>query len=101
MCPSICVSISYIFMATKVLNTTSVRITWKHTPQKIMVDFYTIRVENVESNPESQTEPPEDKQDEVKELHLKITGRAARSPQLTKFEDSQDMVSIKIVYSVT
>ncbi|XP_045111397.1 protogenin B-like isoform X3 [Portunus trituberculatus] len=88
-------------LRTKVLNTTSVRITWKHTPQKIMVDFYTIRVENVESNPESQTEPPEDKQDEVKELHLKITGRAARSPQLTKFEDSQDMDNEVKLYRVT
>ena len=83
------------------LNTTSVRITWKHTPRKVLVDFYTIRVENVESDPDSQTEPPEDKPSEVKETHVEAVGRAIRSPNPTNYEDSQVTVNIKIVHLVT
>ncbi|XP_063885836.1 protogenin-like isoform X7 [Scylla paramamosain] len=88
-------------LRTKVLNTTSVRITWKHTPRKIQVDFYTIRVENVESDPNSQTETPEDKRSEVKGTHLEAAGRGPRSPQPTKYEDFRDTDHEVKLYRVT
>lgn len=75
-------------LRTKVLNTTSVLITWKHASRKVLVDFYTIKVENVKSELDRHATTAEEKLSEESEVDSEPRERGARSPRPTYEEDA-------------
>lgn len=79
------------------LNTTSVLITWKHTSRKVLVDFYTIRVENVKSELDSYAVAAEEKFSEENAVDLEPRERGARSPRPTQYEEDA-YVSVSTLY---